>query len=187
MTTSHSQGRYNSCTPCAARYLSVVFFEGRATGRANLRNIHSGWIAWQKSRTTGTNGRWPLQASLLVLSPAKISETLGSPLCFNFRWRDICDCNSPQNGHGLLPAKIADTSVLSLGLSFMCLARCDYNTPQYRRLFNLFWFIWLIIIGCGRIGKVCAWERATGIRFVCSWFPWLLLIHCWKPWAVRSG
>ena len=74
-------------------------------------------------------------ASLLVLSAAKISETLGSPLCFNFRWRDICDCNSPQNGHGLLPAKIADISDLSLGFSFMCLASCDYNAPQYRQGF----------------------------------------------------
>ena len=62
-------------------------------------------------------------------------KKLGSSLCFNFRWSDICDCNSPQNGHGLLPAKIADTSDLSLGLSFMCLASCDYNTPQYRKGF----------------------------------------------------
>ena len=61
VTTSHSRAKYNSCTPCAARYPSVVFFEGPATGRTNLRNIHSGWIAWQKSRTTGTNGRRPLQ------------------------------------------------------------------------------------------------------------------------------
>ena len=122
-------------------------------------------------------------ASLLVLSPAKISEKLGSPLCLNFWWCDICDCNSPQNSHGLLPANIADTSDLSLGLSFMCL---QYSTVQ-TRLFNLCWCIWMLIIGCGRIWTVFAWERATVIWCHCSWFPWLLLIHCWKPWAVRSG
>ena len=70
VTTSHSRAKYNSCTPCAARYPSVVVFEGRATGTTNLRNIHSGWIAWQKSRTTGTNGRLPLQALLIHLQAA---------------------------------------------------------------------------------------------------------------------
>ena len=62
VTTCHSRAKYKSCTPCAARYPSVVVFEGRATGTTNLRNIHSGWIAWQKSRTTGTNGRRPLHS-----------------------------------------------------------------------------------------------------------------------------
>ena len=76
-------------------------------------------------------------ASLLVLSPGKISETLGSPLCFIFRWSDIRDCNFPQNGHGLLPAKIADISNLPLGFSFMRLASCDCNTPQNRQGFFL--------------------------------------------------
>ena len=80
-------------------------------------------------RNLSNNFIW--SASLLVHSPAKISETSGSSLCFNFRWRDICDCNSPQNGHGFLPAKIADTSDLSLCFSFMCLASCVCNTPQY--------------------------------------------------------
>ena len=50
VTTSHSRAKYNSCTPCAARYPSFVVFKGCATGRTNLRNIHSGWIVWQKSR-----------------------------------------------------------------------------------------------------------------------------------------
>ena len=62
-------------------------------------------------------------------------------------------------------------SDLSLGFSFMCLASCDCNTPQYRQgfFFNLFWFIWLLIIGWGRIWTVCAghiyWHRFT--LFLC--------------------
>ena len=65
VTTIQSHAITNNCTPCGARYPSVVVFEGRATGRTNLRNIHPGWTVGQKSQALGINSRWPLLESAI--------------------------------------------------------------------------------------------------------------------------
>ena len=57
VTTSHSQSKTNSCAnSCQVRPgTQVSFFDGRAKGRTNPRNIHSVQIVRQKYRTMGTN------------------------------------------------------------------------------------------------------------------------------------